>query len=50
MNGQMRDRSCSPPPCGEALGIGINHGFRVCGLPPSLTLPRAGGGNEPARV
>jgi len=34
----------SPPPCGEGLGVGVSPIHYLCGLPPSLTLPRKGGG------
>jgi hypothetical protein len=36
----------SPPPSGEGLGVGVSfiHIHQLCGLPPSLTLPRKGGG------
>jgi len=36
----------SPPPCGEALGVGVSNRHIFCGLPPSLTLPHKGGGND----
>jgi hypothetical protein len=40
---------CSPPPCGEGLGVGGVRGTSAIQLrPPSLTLPRKGGENTPA--
>jgi hypothetical protein len=42
---------CSPPPCGEGLGVGGVVETEVLPfLPPSLTLPRKGGGNAPAQM
>jgi protein ImuB len=35
------------PPLRGRVGEGGNHEHGVCGLPPSLTLPRKGGGNAP---
>jgi error-prone DNA polymerase len=34
------------PPCGGELERGVSRESGVCGLLPSLTLPRKGGGNE----
>jgi hypothetical protein len=36
--------SHSPPRCGEGAGVGVDIGS-LCWDPPSLTLPRKGGGN-----
>ena len=34
---------CSPPPCGEGLGVGVAVGFSNYKFyPPSLSLPRKG--------
>ena len=41
---------CSPPPCGEGLGVGVvaRRNLSIFSqLPPSLTLPHKGGGNRP---
>jgi hypothetical protein len=38
----------SPPPCGEGSGVGVL--FTLQQLPPSLTLPRKGGGNAPVHA
>ena len=38
----------SLPPCGGELERGVSPGFGARGLPPSLTLPHKGGGNESA--
>src|SRR5215469_2969498 len=37
----------SPPPCGERMGVGVPK-RDARGSPPSLTLPRKGGGKETA--
>jgi urease accessory protein len=40
---------CSPPPCGEGLGVGVVRIVqRRHPRPPSLALPRKGGGNAPS--
>jgi len=45
MNGLRQGTlSRSPPPCGEGLGVGVRIGG-LCWAPPSLTLPRKGGGD-----
>ena len=48
MNMQMCDQIVfhSPPPCGEGLGVGVSNKPIFCGLPPSLTLPHKGEGND----
>jgi hypothetical protein len=50
MSVQMRDQTPlhSAPPCAEGSGVAVNRRLGVCGLPASLTLPRNGGGSEPA--
>jgi hypothetical protein len=35
----------SPPPCGEGLGVGGSNQYDRHDAPPSLTLPRKGGGD-----
>ena len=43
-------RVCSPPPCGEGLGVGVAPLVRwrfTKRRPPSPTLPRKGGGSTP---
>jgi hypothetical protein len=42
-----RDVICSLPPCGGEVERGVTSSD-VSGLPPSLTLPRKGGGNAPS--
>src|SRR5688500_16081506 len=40
----------STPPCREGLGVGESPGRGVCGGPPSLTLPRKGGGDGGSEI
>jgi len=36
---------CSPPPCGEGLGVGVAATPSFLVIPPSVTFPRKGGGD-----
>ena len=37
-------RRCSPPPCGEGLGVGVGHGRRACWFTPPLARSPSRGG------
>src|SRR5262245_43034023 len=45
-----RAAACSLPPCGGGLGWGVVDGYGVRVQPPSLSLPRKGGGNVVAAL
>jgi hypothetical protein len=45
MQGSAARTVGSLPPCGGEVERGVGHDLGVRGLPPSLTLPRRGGGN-----
>src|SRR5712691_2091960 len=38
--------ACSLPPCGGGVGRGADRESRAGGLPPSLSLPHKGGGDD----
>src|SRR5262245_63321693 len=40
-------RACSPPPCGEGLGVGVGVAWAQQLGPPSPSLPHKGGGSRP---
>jgi hypothetical protein len=42
---EVARQTCHPAPCGQGPGVGVSFPQCFCVVPPSLNLPRKGGGS-----